>query len=466
MNQAPAENPFHPKRKKPNRALICALTAVLAVALYAALPPEFGELPRRTLAIFLVAAVLWSTEALPLFATSFCVLGLEILLLANRGGLAGVGNLRSEQFFLPFSSSIIILFMGGFLLSHAVTKHGIDRAIAARLLRPFSRSPILMVYGVLGITALFSMWMSNTAAAVMMIAVLSPVVAPLGDDNRFATSLILAVPFGAAVGGIGTPIGTPPNAVALAALRQAGYDVGFLDWMLLAVPLVVLLLVLIGLLLFYFFPPQGSMTLVRLDPPAEISWQGKLTLVILAATVALWLTGDWHGISVAGVALLAAALLTALGVLDRHDVNSIDWDILVLMWGGLSLGQAMQLSGLLDWVVRLPLSQMSGIALSGIVVLLALGLSTFMSNTATANLVIPMAMAFSLTEQGQLAILAALACSFAMAMPVSTPPNAIAYATGKVPVADMIWVGGLISIVSVVVMLLGYQAILPWVLGF
>ena len=208
------------------------------------------------------------------------------------------------------------------------------------------------------------------------------------------------------------------------------------------------------------------MMLAKLDPPAEISAQGKLTLLILAVTVALWLTGDWHGISTAVVALLAAASLAALGVLDRHDVNSIDWDILILMWSGLSLGQAMQLSGLLDWVVRLPLAQMSGLALSASVAFLALGLSTFMSNTATANLIIPTAMALSSAQQGQLAILTALACSFAMAMPVSTPPNAIAFATGKVPVGDMIRAGGLISIVSVIVMLLGYQAILPWVLGF
>jgi len=310
------------------------------------------------------------------------------------------------------------------------------------------------------------MWMSNTATAAMMVAIITPLLQGIQEEEKYSIGLILAVPFGAGVGGIGTPIGTPPNAVALAALRQAGFEIGFLDWMLVAVPLAVLLLGMVGLLLYFFYKPKAELSFGEFEAPGKISGQGALTMVVLAVSVFLWLTGRWHGISVAGVALLAAAALTAFGVLDRHDVDSIDWNILILMWGGLSLGHAMKLSGLLDHVTRLPLADLHGFALGAIVAALAVGLSTFMSNTATANLIIPAAMALSAAEQGQLAILTALACSFALAMPVSTPPNAIAFATGRIPVGDMVRIGGLISVVSVVVMLLGYQAILPWVLRF
>lgn len=440
---------------------IILATIVAAALVYWVLPESMGELPRRTVAIFLIAAVFWATEAIPLFATSLCVIGLEILLLAQDGGLAPVGGLSYKDFLSPFSSGIIILFMGGFLLSAAVSKHGIDQAIAALILRPFTRSPILLVYGILIITAFFSMWMSNTATTAMMLAIIAPIAKKLPENDRFHKAVIFSVPFGANVGGIGTPIGTPPNAVALAALRDAGHSLGFVEWMTVAVPLMILMLIVVGALLYWAFPPEKGIVIDEVEKPQKIDLRGKLTLWILGIAIFLWLTEKAHGVSAPVVALLAAALLTGLQVLGRRDVDSIDWNILILLWGGLSLGNAMQKTGLVDILTQVPVANVNGFLLACAFVGMSVLLSTFMSHTAAANLIIPMAMALALPvdQRVSLVLLTALSCSFAMAMPVSTPPNAMAFATGKIPVTSLIRVGGMIGVIAVVVMLIGYEVI-------
>ncbi|MEL7087941.1 MAG: SLC13 family permease, partial [Planctomycetota bacterium] len=200
------------------RWLIILITAIAAVATYYGLPDSVNELARRTCAIFVVAVIFWATEIIPLYATSLCIIGMQIVFLAGPGGMADkfpplhgpLENLPSYNAFLaPFASGIIILFMGGFLLSAAVTKHGLDKKIAAKLLRPFAKNPITLVFAIMLITAFFSMWMSNTATAVMMIAIITPLVKAMPEDDAFHKAVILAVPFGANIGGIGVPMGVP-----------------------------------------------------------------------------------------------------------------------------------------------------------------------------------------------------------------------------------------------------------------
>jgi sodium-dependent dicarboxylate transporter 2/3/5 len=200
------------------------------------------------------------------------------------------------------------------------------------------------------------------------------------------------------------------------------------------------------------------------DVPA-LGVAGRAALVILVVTVGLWVFSGWHGLQPGAVALLAAAALTALGVLDRDDVDSIDWNILILMWGALSLSVAAEQSGLIAQVRGADLTGLPGgvWAVGLVVAVAATGLSTVMSNTATAALLVPTALAFSLPGREQLAMLAALACSFGMALPVSTPPNAIAYASGAIPLKAMVRAGSLMSLVCLVLMLLGYRLVLPLV---
>ena len=460
--------------------LIVLATAIMSVATYYLLPDEVNELARRTAAIFVVAAIFWATEVIPLFATSLLIVAFEIFFLAHRGGLADVLpphsafpvgpdgtpiQLRFSIFLEPFASDIIILFLGGFLISAAMVRTELDRAIASKFLRPVSTRPALLVFAILAVTGFFSMWMSNTAAAAMMMAIIAPIYRELPPGHRYTPAPLLAVAFGANIGGLGTPIGTPPNAIALDVLRRAGYQIDFAHWMLMAVPLMLLMLAITGVLLLIIFPPGRDLTLRQISSVERLTRDGRITLTVLLIAIVLWVSESVHGINAAVVALAAATALTTVGILGRRDINTIDWDVLVLMWGGLSLGQALKASGLIDHVASLPLNEFSGVALVAIVLVVTATIGTFMSNTAAANLLVPMAMSIpgAVSDQLQLAVLVALACSFGMAMPVSTPPNAIVFASGRIPVRSMIVAGTTTMIIGIVMLILGYQFILPWV---
>lgn len=464
------------------RAVIIGATIGIASAAYWGLRPLVPELAARAASVVIVAAGFWATEALPLFATAFVAIGLEIVLLASVGGLAdplttllvtlglaprdGHGvPIDATLFLTPLSQDIVILFMSGFLLSAAMTKHGVDRALAARFLRPFSTSPRRLVYALLGLSAFFSMWMSNTATAAMMLSLLNPLMIDRPRDDRLAQRLILAVAFGANIGGLATPIGTPPNAIAFGALNAAGYSITFLSWMLVAVPLSATLLICTGLLLERQMPlPEGHHQMFAIpDLTAPLSWKAKATIGVLIVAMVLWMTSGLHGVRPGAIGLLAVAALSALGMLDRHDVNTIDWSILIVMWGGLSLSVAMEASGLAGVLASADVSGLTaGPWLAAVVtVATAVAMSTVMSNTAAAALLVPMALALALPSGEQVAMLAALGCSLAMALPVSTPPNAVAYATGRVDLATMRRVGGLVSLTCAGVVLIGYRFVLP-----
>jgi sodium-dependent dicarboxylate transporter 2/3/5 len=465
------------------RNLAIGITLGVACAAYWLLLPWVPERAARAASIVIIAAGFWATEALPLFATAFVVIGLEIVLLANVGGLAdplsdllvmlgaavrdgnGGSDIDAAQFLAPLAQDIVILFLAGFLLSAALSKHGVDRVLAARLLRPLASSPRRLVYGLLGLSAFFSMWMSNTATAAMMLSLVKPLIADRPRGERLTQRVILAVAFGANIGGLGTPIGTPPNAIAFGALNAAGYTVTFLSWMLVAVPLAVVLLVVVGLLLDRLVGPAGAPDPVLEVPEAEqpFSWRGHATLAVLGLAMGLWITSGLHGVRPGAIGLLAVALLSAVGALEQRDVNAVDWSVLVLMWGGLSLSVAMEASGLAGVLAAADVSGLSGglwLTAAG-TVLIAVTASTVMSNTAAAALLVPMALALSLPSGEQVAMLAALGCSLAMALPVSTPPNAVAYATGQIELATMRRVGGRVSVACVAVLLLGYRLVLP-----
>lgn len=432
-----------------------------AVLVYLLLPQSVDELGRRAAAIFVAAAILWATEAIPLFATSLAVVVASILLLARQGGLAGTGNISSGQFLSLFGSNIIMLFLGGLALSVSMARHGLDRAIATRVLRPFGRRPLLLLYAIMGITAFFSMWMSNTATAAMMLAIVRPLLRDAPRNDRFATGLMLGVAIAANIGGIGTPIGTPPNAIALAALRQAGYEVTFLRWMLMAVPLAVLLLAIGGLVIYGTYRPTGKGGFVATVEAHPLAAAGWATLAVLALAVGAWLTSGLHGVPDGVIALIAAAALAGLGLLGTQEVLQIDWPVLILMWGGLALGVAMQATGLVSHLDALPLRDLPVFLPAGLVVLVAIGVSQFISNTATAALLVPIVLALAAPEEGLLVVLTALACSFAMAMPVSTPPNALVFSTGRVHVRDLLRVGGLMGLAAIVVVMAGYRIMVP-----
>lgn len=446
-------------------AVLATLTVLLLI----------GSQPREIAfmgGIFVFAALLWVTEALPLFATALVVIGLEIILLANPGewsgfGFSSGGSPDYRQILSPFADPILILFLGGFILARAAVKEGVDRALAASVLSVFGSKPAMVTLGLMLITATFSMFMSNTATTAMMITLVSPLLINIESDDPFRKGLILCIPFAANIGGMGTPIGSPPNAVAIGFLRNAGQTVGFLDWMLIAVPLAMFLLLVAWLVInrVYRSPAEN----LKLKAEArKIKPRGWFVIMVFILTISLWLTDQWHGLPTAVTAMLPVILFTATNIIDRKDYNNLEWHILALIAGGIALGLGMKLSGLDEAVVALIPGSSAFVFI--LLVVATVLLSIFMSNTAAANLLIPLGISLaSAAPEGssmQMIIYGlsiALASSVAMALPISTPPNAIAYARGIIETRDFVKVGGFLSLMAIVLIgLLGAEVIGFW----
>jgi sodium-dependent dicarboxylate transporter 2/3/5 len=422
--------------------------------------------------IFTLACLLWVTEALPLFATAILIIGLEIILIANPGDWAGFGmesgdSIDFRRFLEPISDPIIILFFGGFLLARAAVKRGVDASLAGVVLRLFGNTPPRLMFGMMAITAFFSMWMSNTATATMMLTLLVPMYAQLKDEPLFQKGLLLAIPFAANIGGMGTPISSPPNAVAVAYLHTQGVSVSFLEWVFIAFPLLLVVLAFAWYLLYKMYKPKDETIRVVL-PSSPIDGKGKYVIFIFILTILLWLTEGWHGLPTAVVALIPAIGFTATGLINKKEVNSLEWNILILIAGGIALGRGMTLTGL-DVIIVGFLPAESPI----IFAILVFGtwiLSTFISNTATSNLLIPLGVSLAYIATGvldegmarEIAIGIALAASMAMALPVSTAPNTIAYAQGKLESKDFAVAGSMIGLVAIALII----ALGPWVIQF
>ena len=412
--------------------------------------------------IFIFAAMLWATEALPLFATSLLIIGLEILLLSNPGEWAGLGFQGTENpdyrtFLAPMADPVIILFLGGFLLAKSAIKEGVDTMLASLVLRLFKGNPRLIMLGLMVFTAVFSMFMSNTATTAMMVTLVVPLIANVPPSDRLRKGLVLCIPFAANIGGLGTPIASPPNAVATGYLVNAGYEISFLGWMVAAVPLMIaLLLIAWGLLLLFFRTDVRSIDIP--DTKHAITSRGLLVMILFTVTVVMWLTDPWHGLPASVVALIPAIGLTTTGLLGRKDYNSLEWHILTLIAGGIALGVGMTLTGLDQVVIELiPLDQ--NLVIISLLVTTVL-LSTFMSNTAAANLLLPIGISFAMAAGSaslnpvHTGVSIAMAASLAMALPVSTPPNAIAYAQGIIETRDIALIGTLLGGVGLVMIYL------------
>lgn len=264
--------------------LICPLLVLLLPA--DALPiPHLTLLEQRVIAIFLLAALCWVLEPIPIYATSVLIIVLELLLLSDGGFKpltsgypeGQLGQLMSyKQIMATFASPIIMLFLGGFFLAMAASKYRLDMNLARVLLRPFGSKPRNLLLGLMGITALFSMFMSNTATTAMMLAILAPVLGVFAPQDPGRVAFTLAIPLAANIGGIGTPIGTPPNAIALRYLTGEN-AIGFAEWMAFGVPFVLVLMAVAWRLLCWLFPPQQQA--IRLDIRGKFLQTPKAWLV-------------------------------------------------------------------------------------------------------------------------------------------------------------------------------------------
>ncbi len=453
----------YPKLNK--KIWIALLASLAALAVYLALPQSCPEAARRTAAVFILAAFFWAFEIIPLFATSFVVILLLIFSLSKPGGILGMDENGYQIFLLPLSNPVIMLFLGGFVLAKIMQKYAVDRVLVTRLLRFFGDKPYFILLGFILTTGFLSLWMSHTASTALMLAIIMPVVSRLEEDDAFKKALVLSIPFAANIGGIGTPVGTPPNAIAIGILAEEGIRIRFLSWMMMAIPLALVLLLIASVILYFMFPAKHKKLLISFGSEETLKPHAKGAIAIAVLTIVLWLTSTWHKIPESVVSLLSVGLFAGLGFLKREDINSIHWDILILMWGGLALGRAMEVSELGKWIVGLPFFDTQGFALVATFCLLTVLVSFFISNTATANLIVPLAMSIPGANKLLLAVIVALSCSFDMILPISTPSNALAFSTNAISVKDMLKSGILIVLIAVFFILAGYNFFIARVLS-
>ncbi len=449
-------------------ATLVILGMVVSFCAYTFMPETLNEPARRMAGIFFLAMMLWVTEAIPLFATSLLVIMLQVWCISIPSDLGS--GIPYEQFFSAVSNPIIFLFLGGFILAKAVQQEKIDVQMAALLLRPFGSSPGGVLAGVMLITATFSMWMSNTATTAMMIVLVQPLALQIPEGDRFRRALILSVPFAANIGGIGTPIGTPPNAIALAQLENRGLDINFFEWMAFSVPLLVIALGLMWVFLQVIFRPTHKKLRVAVPRDFVLTLKAGTVYLCFFVTVFFWLTSHWTGIPTAVIAVFPAAVLTMTRIIGRKDFNRMDWDVLILIAGGIALGKGITLTHLDSWIAALvPTENLSFQTLSVVMCLLAVVMSTVMSHTVATNILLPLGMAIGMTfgsdlQLQVLAVMLAIISSFAMGLPISTPPNVIAYSTNQVSARDIMLVGGLTSCVASVVIILTGPTVVSFIL--
>ncbi|WP_439114682.1 SLC13 family permease [Hydrogenophaga sp.] len=434
------------------RALACG---ALAAAVHQAVAGP--EALRAGLALFTLIGALWMTQALHLTVTA-----LLVPLLAVAAGLMGM-----REALASFAHPIIFLFMGGFALAAALQQQGLDRALAHAVLRLASGQRTRAVALLFGLTALLSMWISNTATAAMVLPMALGLLHD-GDENEPETPsaigqrerifVLLGVAYSASIGGIGTLVGSPPNAIAAA---QAG--MGFADWMRLGLPMVALLMpLMLGVLYLMLRPTLGGR--IELAPQA-FAWTParRTTLLIFVLTAAGWVgsapLGQALGISADLDSWVAIAALVALVATRALDWNTIEhqthWGVLLLFGGGLALSQVMQVSGASAFMAGALVSAVQDAPalwlLLGVVAFVVF-LTELVSNTASAALLIPIFMGVgpALGLSGPLLAAAiAVAASCAFMLPVATPPNAMVFATSLVPQATMMRCGLVLNVVCI-----------------
>jgi sodium-dependent dicarboxylate transporter 2/3/5 len=491
---SPAEEQFNRRR----RTIGTLLAPVVFFGLWLMPMGNLDPRAQTMAAIMALVIVLWLSEALPIAVTAMFGPLLAIVL----------GVAPAEQALAPFSDPIIFLFIGSFMLAQAMFVHGVDRRIAYTALSMpavgTSAFRILLVHG--GVCTLLSMWISNTATTAMMFPIGLSIIAHLArgatghyDQVRtFAMAMMLITSFGASVGGMGTPVGTPPNLIGIGMLEKiAGTKISFFSWMAIGVPLVALLFCYL-LARFYYSSArglpavEGSAAMVR----AEIGKLGRVTrgqqnvLLAFGTTVVLWMLPGFFALAGVGqsaialrygrsmpegvAAMVGALMLFVLPVdwrarrftMSWNEAVKIDWGIVLLYGGGLAVGELAFSTGLAQAVgqsVTAWLPVQTTLSLTVIFTFAAIAVSELASNTASANMIIPIAIAVA-QAAGVRAIEpvlgATLGSSMGFMMPISTPPNAIVYSSGYVPIGQMmrhgIWLDAVAFVLIVVmVMLLG-----------
>ena len=414
---------------------IKAAVVILATLLIWNLPStSFGiegltVVQQRIIAIFAFATLAWVLEVVPAWATSVTVIGLLLIFTSDSGFILmcdpdKVGTLLSyKSVMATFADPVIMLFIGGFILAIAAGKTGIDAHLAKVLLKPFGSKSENVLLGFLLITGLFSMFVSNTATAAMMLTFLAPMFKQL-----------------------------PPEGLNL--------GIGFGEWMMFMFPLVVVLLLLSWFIIKKLYPFTQKTIELKIEGELKHNFKTKVVIVTFILTVALWLLDSVSGINSYTVALVPFMIFSLTGVIDRRDLEEINWSVIWMVAGGFALGYALNGSGLAKQAVSsIPFGDFSPLVILVLACLICYALSNFISNSATAALLMPILTVVCLAMGDKLNVIGgtptvlisvAVAASSAMVLPISTPPNALAFATNLISQKDMARIGLIIGIMSMV----------------
>lgn len=426
------------------------LGSVLVAFLGSRLLIDASTMPQQAngLFILILASLLWISEAIPSFAVSFLVLGFSIYLLDDFNPTTI--NPDWKEYTAQWSSTVMWLFLGGFILAEGAHKTGFDRYFSRLVLSFFGNKPAMVLFGVMLTTGVLSMFISNTATAVMMLSVVQPVIARLQTNNPYRKGLLLGIAIAATVSGMGTIIGSAPNAIAVGNLAELGITITFTEWMLVGVPISLLLLVLGWVLLLKLYPSTENSIEVRQEQPDTTTSMFRIVTITFFVTVLLWMSSGAHGIPVPVIAFIPIIVLTVTGILGAKDMRRVPWDTLILIVGGLILGDVIRNSELATLFMQVfPQFEQPFLVLL-LLGLATSGLSNLMSNTATAGIIIPLVALILPNHPIEASIIVGLSCSTALLLPISTPPNSVVYSSGTLSIKDFRLVGMIIGLLGVI----------------
>jgi sodium-dependent dicarboxylate transporter 2/3/5 len=424
---------------------LLSITFAIA-ATYLLVTPELDKAQVYILFLLFLSIGLWATEAIPPFAVGLLIF---VFLVFALGGLYREidpenATIMVQKYVQTWANSVIWLMLGGFFIAESMRKVGLDLSLFKMAISRFGTKPRYILLGIMLVTAIFSMIMSNTATTAMMIGAITPFLNTLERNAPFGKALLIGIPAAASLGGMGTIIGSPPNAIVVDALNNHGIEFGFLEWATIGFPVALMLVFLFWLFLIKRYVPKiSSIDLQFLNKPNVIEdssffkLKKKVVLFILFLTLTLWLTSNPHKIPPSAISLLPITLLTMFRIVSGDDVRKLPWDTLMLVAGGLSLGLAIKETQLAQhYVVLLSSYEFDFYLLAIVFSLLTVICSNFMSNTATTTILIPIAIVLVSKDVEVLPIVIGLSASAALFLPVSTPTNAIAYSTGKLNLKD------------------------------
>ncbi|WP_420230741.1 SLC13 family permease [Psychrobacter sp. ER1] len=432
--------------------IVVAIAAIISFIIYSVLPFEVSA--NKGLALLFFIGVLWLTEAIHVTITA--------ILVVVVGTLVGIPDFNAEVGLQSFASPIIYLFFGGFALAAALHVQKLDRKIALKILSLSGGKLSTAVFLIFGVTAFLSMWISNTATTAMMLPLALGILTQVDskEDRGTFVFVLLGIAYSASLGGLGTIVGSPPNAIAAKAL-----DIAFVDWMKFGIPMMLILLpVLLGAMYLYLKPNLNRT--MQLEQDEIIPWTKTrlLTITVFIVTAASWMLSKQIGAAVgiedtdAVVALLAAVAVVSLGLVSWKQVSdNTDWGVLMLFGGGIALSNILKVSG-----ASLVLGETVANGLQTaplLVVMLAISafiifLTEFASNTASAALLVPVFVAIAEhigIPSEVLVLIIGIGASCAFMLPVATPPNAIVFGTGLIKQTEMIRTGVILNIISTII---------------